>query len=226
MSFDPLHPRLRRRVALAAAAGALWLTGGVAQALPMGSVDTWMVMGDFAARSSELAINYALTPRDALGAAVGRWRSEPEAGGRRREFGALAYTRLLQRWNLPDAQANLWFVGLAGRLRGTDGSRTLLSPAVLADYETTRVYVSGGLKTLSAGRTRQHTVYARAGFSFYEVDYDEVQPWLVAELKRQRDGVAKTEAAAWLRLIHKRYFIEIGADDEGRARFNFMYNHW
>jgi hypothetical protein len=224
MSFDPLHPRPRRRVALGAAS--LWLATTAAQALPMGSVDTWMVMGDFAARSSDLAVNYALTPRDALGAAVGRWRSEPEAGGQRREFGALAYTRLLQRWNLPDARANLWFVSLAGRLREADGSRTLLSPAVLADYETTRVYVSGGLRTLRAGPTRQHMAYARAGFSFYEVDYDEVQPWLVAELKRQRDGVAKAEAAAWLRLIHKRYFIEIGADDEGRARFSFMYNHW
>jgi hypothetical protein len=224
MSKTLLHPRPRRRVALAAAG--LWLAAASAQALPMGSVDTWMVMGDFAARSSDFAVNYALTPRDALGGAVGRWRTEPEAGSRRREYGALAYTRLLRRWNLPDAQANLWFVGLAGRLRDEEGSRSLLSPAVLADYETTRVYVSGGLKTMRAGRTRQHTAYARTGVSFYEVDYDEVQPWLVAEVKRQRDGAAKTEAAAWLRLIHKRYFVEIGADDEGRARFNFMFNHW
>jgi hypothetical protein len=207
------------RLALAACG----LIATTAQALPMGSVDTWMVMGDFAARSGDFAVNYALTPRDALGGAVGRWRTEPEAGSRRREYGALAYTRLLQRWNLPDAQANLWFVGLAGRLRDEAGSRSLLAPAVLADYETTRVYVSGGLKTMHAGRTRQHTAYARAGFSFYEVDYDEIQPWFVLEARRMRGLSDETEITPMLRLIHKRYFVELGVNTAKQARASFMY---
>jgi hypothetical protein len=201
------------------------LSAGAAHALPMGSVDTWMVMGDFASRSSELAVNYALTPHDALGGLAGRWRSEPEAGGALREFGGVTYTRLVQRWNLPHAQANLWFVGALGSLRSEGASRTMVSPAVMADYETTRLYLSAGLKTLRASPVRQNTAYARAGFSFYEAEYDEIQPWLVAEVKRQSDIVRKTESAAWLRFIHKRYFIEVGADDEGRARFNFMFNH-
>lgn len=212
-----------------AASVLLLLAGGPASALPMGSVETWMVMGDFAARSRELAVNYALTPRDAIGATALRWRTEPQAGSALREVGGLTYTRLVQRWNLPDAQANLWAVGTLGSLRSggtTARTETLWSPSVMADYETTRVYVSSGLKTLRSASVRQTTTYARAGFSFYEVDYDEIQPWLVVEAKRQRDGVTKTETAAWLRLIHKRYFVELGADDEGRARFNFMYNHW
>jgi hypothetical protein len=215
------------RTALAAAAALC--TAGAAHALPMGSVDTWMVMGDFAARSNELAVNYALTPRDALGVVAGRWRAEPDAGGRSREFGGLTYTRLVQRWNLPHAQANLWFVGAAGGLRAEgsgDGTQAMGLLSVLADYETTRVYLGAGLKALRASPVKQDTVYARAGFSFYEVEYDEIQPWLIGEVKRQRDGIAKTETAAWLRLIHKRYFVELGADDEGRARFNFMFNFW
>jgi hypothetical protein len=209
---------------LAAALGAT----SAAHALPMGSVDTWMVMGDGAARSSEVAANRALTPRDALGIVAGRWRAEPEAGGRAREFGGLTYTRLVQRWNLPHAQANLWFVGAAGGLRaeGIGGTRAMGSVAVLADYETTRVYFGAGAKTMRSSPAKQDTLYARAGFSFYEAEYDEIQPWLIGEVKRQRDGIAKTETAAWLRLIHKRYFVELGADDEGRARFNFMFNFW
>ena len=215
-----------RRVVLATAAA---LVAGGAHALPMGSVDTWMVMGDFAARSNELAVNYALARHDALGGIAGRWRAESEAGGRAREFGGLTYTRLVQRWNLPHAQANLWFVGAVGGLRAEgshEGTRPMGLVSVLADYETTRVYLGAGLKTLRSSPARQDTAYARAGFSFYEVDYDELQPWLIGEVKRQRDGVAKTETAAWLRLIHKRYFVELGADDAGRARFNFMFNFW
>lgn len=211
------------------AAAAAWLAAGTAHALPMGSVDTWMVMGDFAARSNELATNYAVTRNDALGGIAGRWRAEPDAGGRSREFGGLTYTRLVQRWNLPHAQANLWFVGALGGLRAegsNDGTKPMGLVSVLADYETTRVYLGAGLKTLRSSPARQDTAYARAGFSFYEVDYDEIQPWLIGEVKRQRDGVAKTETAAWMRLIHKRYFVELGADDAGRARFNFMLNFW
>jgi hypothetical protein len=201
------------------------LTAGTAQALPMGSVDSWMVMGEFAASSRELAANYALTPRDALGLTVGRWRSDDDAGAELREFGGASYTRLVRRWNLPDAQMNLWFVGTLGRLSSQGRQHTLVAPTVMLDYETTRLYVSGGLKTARASPVRQDTAYLRAGFSFYEVEYDDIQPWLVAEAKRQRDGVRKDEAAAWLRLIHKRYFIEVGADDAGRARFNFMLNY-
>lgn len=218
---------MMRQTLCAAATTALLLAGGPTRALPMGSVDTWMVMGDFAARSSDLAVNYAVTPRDAFGASVGRWRTEPEGGALVREVGGLTYTRLVKRWNLPDAQANLWAVGTLGSLRGgSSRSETLWSPSVMADYETTRIYVSAGLKTQRSASVRQDTAYARAGFSFYEVDYEEIQPWLVVEAKRQRDVVSKTETAAWLRLIHKRYFVELGADDEGRVRFNFMYNHW
>jgi hypothetical protein len=211
---------MRSCLALAAA-----LSASVAHALPMGSVDTSMVMGDFASRSHELAANYAFTPHDALGGVAGRWRSEPQAGGALREFGGVTYTRLVRRWNLPHAQANVWFVGALGSLRSEGGSHTMVSPAFMVDYETTRLYLSAGLKTLRASPVRQNTAYARAGFSFYEAEYDEMQPWLVVEAKRQSDIVRKTESAAWLRLIHKRYFIEVGADDEGRARFNFMFNH-
>jgi hypothetical protein len=218
---------MMRQTLFATATAVLLLTGGPARALPMGSVDTWMVMGDFAARSSDIAVNYAITPRDALGAAVSRWRTEPDGGSRLREVSGLTYTRLVKRWNLPDAQANLWAVGTLGSLRGSGtGTETMWSPSVMADYETTRVYVSSGLKMQRSASVRQDTAYVRAGFSFYEVDYEEIQPWLVVEAKRQRDVVSKTETAAWLRLIHKRYFVELGADDEGRVRFNFMYNHW
>lgn len=208
-------------------AATLLLAAGPVCALPMGSVDTWMVMGDFAARSRELAVNYALTPRDAIGAAVSRWRTEPEGGATLREVGSLTYTRLVKRWNLPDAQANLWAVGTLGSVRSSGAkAEALWSPSAMADYETTRIYLSGGVKAQRSATVRQSTAYARAGFSFYEVDYDEIQPWLVVEAKRQRDVVSKTETAAWLRLIHKRYFVELGADDQSRVRFNFMYNHW
>lgn len=202
---------------------------GLAAALPMGSQDSWMVMGDFTSDARELAANYALTARDALGVAGGRWTEPAHLGRheRRRDFAALTYTRLLQRWNLPHAQANLWFVGQLGgaQAREAEGTERLWSAAGLADYETTRVYLGGGVEAMRAGPLRHDSAYARAGFSFYVAEYDEVQPWFVVESKRERwRNDAKDSVTPMLRLIHRRFFLELGGNRDG-AMLNFMLNY-
>jgi hypothetical protein len=63
----------------------------------------------------------------------------------------------------------------------------------------------------------------RAGFSFYEVGYDEVQPWFVLEARRMKGLSDKTEITPMLRLIANRYFVEAGVSNNKDARFNFMY---
>ncbi|MBL8329810.1 MAG: hypothetical protein JNJ71_13255 [Rubrivivax sp.] len=210
----------------------LLLPAAGVQALPMGSQDTWMVMADASADASELAANFAFTRRDALGFALGRWEEKPHAGApaahmQRREFAALSYTRQLQRWNLPHAQANLWFVGGVGsaRAQGHPGSHALWSAAGLADYETTRVYAGAGWELMRAGPLRHDTASARAGFSFYEAEYDEMQPWFILEVKRERfSAVAKNTVTPLLRIIHRRVFAELGANRDG-AVFNLMLNY-
>ncbi|MFM8766306.1 MAG: hypothetical protein ACKOD9_00560 [Rubrivivax sp.] len=214
------------------------LMAGAVQALPMASQGYWMVMGDFEEGSSKLSANHALTGRDAVGAATARFDSLAHgAAGMRssRETATLTYTRLLQRWNLPDAQANLWFIGQVGKLQAdgmTGGTRTLLSPAVLADWETTRLYLGGGVEAQRAGDWRRSKSYARAGFSLYEVEYEEVQPWILLETRRERERiplltggaheVAKTEWMPMVRLIHRRWFLELGARRD-RAHLSFMW---
>jgi hypothetical protein len=99
-----------------------------AQAGPMGFKDSAMAMGDFSPNWREGWVNYALTPRDALGAG-GLWmRSDDKR--LRREFAEVTYTRLVKRWNAEHSQANVWFVGGVGPLRGNDfsGTRTMFAP--------------------------------------------------------------------------------------------------
>jgi hypothetical protein len=216
----------------------LAVVAGPVQALPMASQGYWMVMGDFEEGSNKLSANYALTGRDAIGAAVGRFDSPAHGGsGMRssRDMAAITYTRLLHRWNLPDAQANLWFIGQVGGLRAegvAGGTRTLLSPAVLADWETTRLYVGGGVETQRAGDWRRESAYARTGFSLYEVEYEQVQPWILLEARRERERiprpaaaaheVAKTEWMPMVRLIHRHWFLELGVRRD-RAHLSFMW---
>lgn len=243
MSLPVAHRRPRRTAPrspwLALVAIFLLAPGtGPALALPMASQGHWMVMGDVEEGMSELSANYAVTGRDAFGAATARFESPAHGGaGMRssRESAALTYTRLVHRWNLPHAQANLWFVGQLGSLRGdglAGGSRTLVSPAVLADWETTRLYAGGGAEVMRAGDWRRASAYARTGFSFYEVEYEEVQPWLLLEARRDRERIPRPAAAAheavgteWmpmLRLIHRRWFLELGVR-RGSAHLSFMW---
>ncbi len=194
-----------------------------AQAGPMGFKDSTMAMGDLSPNWREAWLNHAVTPRDAFGAGGVYMRSDNKR--LTREFGELSYTRLLHRVNGEHSQANFWFIGGVGPVRGNDfaGSKTMLAPGISADYETTRVYVSGALRLYRATGLQHDYASVRTGFSFYEVDYDEVQPWFIVEARRMRGLSEKTEVTPLLRLIHKSYFVELGINNMKQGRFNFMY---
>ncbi|TAG35868.1 MAG: hypothetical protein EAZ34_02475 [Polaromonas sp.] len=203
------------------------LASAAAHAGPMGFNGSTMAMGDFSPNWQEAWVNHAISPRDAFGAGVVAMRSDDRrpASQLSRTFSELTYTRLLHRINGEHSQANFWFVGGAGRLTGHNlgDSKTMLAPGVSADYETTRLYVSASVRLYRAPGINHDFVAARAGFSFYEADYDETQPWLVVEARRMRGLSEKTEITPMLRLIHKRYFVELGVSSMRQARANFMY---
>jgi len=190
---------------------------------PMGFKDSWMAMGDISPNWQEVFVNYALTARDAAGATALSMRSDN--GTKTRQVTEATYTRLAKRWNMPEAQANIWFLGGIGNITGNDfsGSKTLVSPGIQVDYETTRVYVSATARLYRAEGLNHDFGSARAGFSFFEVDYDQTQPWFILEVRRMRGLTDKTEVTPMLRLIHNRYFVELGVNNASQARVNFMY---
>jgi hypothetical protein len=199
------------------------LAAAASHAGPMGFKDSTMAMGDFSPNWREAWVNHAMTPRDAFGFGGVYMRSDDKRLSR--EFAELTYTRLLHRINGEHSQANFWFVGGAGQLTGNNfaGSKTMLAPGISADYETTRMYLSGSVRLYRAPGINHDVASVRAGFSFYEVDYDEIQPWFIVEARRMRGLSEKTELTPMLRFIHKSYFVEVGVNNMKQGRFNFMY---
>ena len=195
----------------------------ISHAGPMGFKDSSMTMGDFSPNWQEAWVNHAITPRDAFGAGVLGMRSVN--GLLRRSFVEATYTRLAKRWNGEHSQANIWLLAGVGAVQGNDfsGTRTMLAPGVSADFETARVYVNATARLYRASGINHDFVSARAGFSFYETDYDETQPWLIVEARRMRGLSDKVEITPMLRLINKRYFVDLGLNNSNQARFNFMY---
>lgn len=199
------------------------LASAFAQAGPMGFKGSTMAMGDFSPNWQEAWINYAATPRDAFGAGGVAMRSDDKRLSR--DFGEVTYTRLLHRINAEHSQANFWLLGGLGRVTGNDfaGGKTMLAPGVSADFETTRFYVSATARLYRAEGINHDFASVRTGFSFYEVDYEETQPWLVVEARRMRGLSEKIEITPMLRLISNRYFVEFGVSNTKQGRFNFMY---
>ena len=199
------------------------LAVGSAWAGPMGFKDSYMAMGDFGPNWKEGLVNYAITPRDAVGVSVLAMRSDDET--RTRELADVTYTRLVKRWNMPHAQANVWFMGGLGSVTGNDfaSSKTMVTPGIQVDFETTRIYTAATVRLYRAEGLNHDFASARVGFSFYEVDYEQIQPWLILEVRRMRGLSDATEVTPMLRLIHKRYFVELGMNTTRQARANFMY---
>jgi len=195
-------------------------------AAPMGFEGSTMTMGDFNQNWREVGFNYAITSRDALGLTHLEFRSDEHKD--KREVDTLNYTRLLSRWNLTDAQSNLWlFMGL-GEIRGSIDnqnidSKVIASPGFQFDYETRRVYFATTHKLYRASNLNHDTTSIRAGFSFYEADYDQTQPWFILETKYTNQISDKIEVIPMLRLINKNIFVEGGVNNSGQPRLNLMY---
>jgi hypothetical protein len=189
----------------------------------MGFKDSWMVMADLAPNWREIGLNYAMTARDALGGSGLQMRSDD--GRLKRNLVDATYTRLLQRWNEPASQANLWLLAGVGQVTGNDfsGRRWMATPGVALDFETTRLYGSSLLRLYRAKGVNHDFASVRLGFSFYEVDYDESQPWLMLEARRMRGLSQRLEITPMVRVIHKRFFGELGFSNASQARLNFMY---
>jgi hypothetical protein len=198
------------------------LLSGYSHGGPMGFKDSSMAMGDFSPNWQEAWVNHAVTSRDAFGAGALGMRSDD--GLLRRSLVEATYTRLAKRWNGEHSQANIWLLAGVGALQGNDftGTRTMLAPGVSADFETMRVYLNATARLYRATGINHDFASARAGFSFYETDYDETQPWFIVEARRMR-GLSDRVEITPLRLVNKRYFVELGMNNSNQARFNFMY---
>jgi hypothetical protein len=212
-----------RRFFLTLAATCMFFIGNPAFAGPMGFKDSTMLMIDASANWREAWINYAATPRDAFGVGALYMRSDDKT--LTRDMTELTYTRLLKRWNFPAAQLNIWLPVGIGEIRGNDfsGGKTAFTPGIQLDYETQRVYLAANYRAYRANDINHDFTSLRSGFSFYETGYNETQPWFIVEARRMHDLSDDTEITPMLRLINKRYFVELGYSNMNEAKFNIMY---
>lgn len=207
-----------------AALMAILFAASPALAHPVTFPKNLMVMGEVDRNAKDFNAWYTFAPKHAAGPGYMEFRSDD--GSRKREIPNLHYNYRVARWNLRDAQANIYLQAGVGEARGNDfaGSSTVLLPGFQADYETRRVYVAYRWHGITGGPVRHSFNNAQAGFAFYAGEYDEWSPWFILDVRKMSNLNMDTEVTPTLRLVHKSLFLEAGAVDGKRLRLNVMYN--
>jgi hypothetical protein len=190
----------------------------------MGFEESAMMMTEMGRYNQEWMLNYSPKMGHAFGVEVMRMSAKHEQAT---TIVGLNYTGLIKRWNLPQAQANVWFNGSIGEANGQyDGFA--YTPSLQFDAETTRLYFLAKARLIRANDMNYDTAAVQAGFSFYETSFDETQPWFVLEAKTMRNTEPSLQITPAIRLINKQYFLELGVTNpfqgEGFApRINAMF---
>jgi hypothetical protein len=207
----------------------LVLLAGIAPAAlakPIAFANGTTLMAEYGAGTMEEAQAF-YAPYYWLSLGVGDLRLDSDATSRTRDIQYLRANYLVHRWNLDDAQANVFAWGGLGTATGSDfhGSKLDREAGFQADYETRRLYASWvtDLHESSAYSDRVDTV--QLGFAPYAHDYQDLATWFVLQARdysgRIHHGV---EYAALVRLFKGGAWIEAGLTQDGKPQVMMMFN--
>lgn len=191
---------------------------GVAQAHPVAydGARQWMtgVSGD----AYNFEFYHSYSTRTAWGLHAMAF-DRPENDG----FAALQHNWLLKRWNLPEAQANV-YAGVGAGVAKREG--TSAEPAGVgffrADYETRRVYAAFETKGMTSEAFNRGIVGAEAGFAPYLAEFDELNTWIILQAKHTSGMEDEFSLIPKLRFFKNNVFVEVGATHRGKPVASLM----
>ncbi len=140
-------------------------------------------------------------------------------------LGGAQATWLVNRWNLPSAQANLYVTGMAGAA-WRDGATARPGGFVEAqgDWENRRVMLMGMARlTHMDGIGTSDMQMGRIGWAPYEGDYGDAHLWLFAQLKRDSASADEVQPALVARLFYRTMLVEAGVTDRGGLILNSVF---
>ena len=211
---------------IAFAGGVLAGAGTLAQAKPIAFSHGTTVMAEYGAGTmTEAQVFYA--PKYFLSLGGGYLELESDIDHRRREITYARVNYLVKRWNMEDAQANVFVWGGAGQAYVSELNEHQFAGNAGAqfDYETRRIYAS--LKTdLHRAEAFSHRVDTlQLGIAPYKHDFDSLATWFVLQGRQYTGGIHDgTEWALLLRLFKRGAWIEAGVTDEGKLQAMAMVN--
>lgn len=197
-----------------------------ALAKPIAFADGTTIMAEYGAGTME-EVQAFYAPYYWLSLGAGYLHLDSDAVARTRDIRYLRANYLAHRWNLDDAQANVFAWGGLGTATGNDfrGSRLDREAGFQADYETRRIYASwvSDLHESSAYSDRFDTL--QLGFAPYAHDYTDLATWFVLQARHYTGNIHRgVEYAALVRLFKGGAWVEAGLTQDGKPQVMMMFN--
>ncbi|HKU91551.1 MAG TPA: hypothetical protein VJP84_17295 [Steroidobacteraceae bacterium] len=200
--------------------------GTLAEAKPIAFSHGTTVMAEYGAGTmTEAQVFYA--PKYFLSLGGGHLELESDIDHRRREITYARANYLVKRWNLEDAQANVFVWGGAGQayVSELDEHQFAANAGAQIDYETRRIYASLKTDLQRADAFSHRTDTLQLGLAPYKHDFDSLATWFVLQGRQYTGGIHDgTEWALLLRLFKRGAWIEAGVTDEGKLQAMAMVN--
>jgi len=184
------------------------------------------VMAEYGAGTME-ELQFFYAPRYDFSYGGGHLRLESDETTKTRNITYARLNYLAHRWNLDDAQANIFVWGGMGGATGNTFSGSVFTgnAGAQADYETRRVYAS--LKTDWQGSSEfSHRIDTlQLGFAPYRHDYGGLATWILLQARDYTGGIhSGTETALLLRLFKGGVWVEAGVTNGGKVQAMAMFN--
>lgn len=174
---------------------------------------------------NEVQLFYA--PRYWYSAGGGWLELASEDDNKQRHISYLRGNLLAKRWNMPNAQANVFVWGGLGRATGNDfaGSTLARNVGFQADYETRRIYGAFRSDLQESDHFSHRIDTLQLGWAPYKHDYNTLATWFVVQGRRYTgDLFAGTETALLIRFFKGGTWVEIGATTDGKVQAMAMFN--
>ena len=188
-----------------------------AQGKPLSYVGGTMVMLENDETGHTLSIDYTFDPHFAIGL-----YAKDEIGGKKFDTIGPQFNALIKRWNLPDGQGNIFSMTGAGMSRQGSKNEPAAWAALLADYETRRVFLSYEPRVMSAGKI-ETSFWQRAhvGFAPYLGNYDQLNTWLLLRVDHHPAKNDHFVVTPMLRFFYKTIWLEAGYSSNNHVMVNW-----
>jgi hypothetical protein len=207
------------------------LAAAPALAKPIAFQDGWTFMAEYGTDTMREAQAF-YAPKYWWSGGLSATKIIAEDGRFEREMPGAQLNYLVKRWNLPSAQGNFFVWGGLASARGfdADGERfSAVSTQKLGaqlDYETRSIYASAKTDWFHSSRFTHRVDTMQLGVAPYEHDYEDLALWFLVQARRISGDVmgGKTEWIPMVRLFKGNFWIEAGANRDGRAQLMVMMN--
>jgi hypothetical protein len=212
---------------LIALGGAFALAGSMSvMAKPIAFAGGSTLMAEYGAGTME-ELQFFYAPRYDFSFGGGYLELNSDETTKTRSISYVRLNYLVHRWNLDDAQANIYIWGGLGNATGNTfaGSAFTQNAGVQADHETRRVYAS--FKTdLQRSLDFCHRIDTlQLGLAPYRHEYGGVATWFLVQAREYTGGIHRgTETAVLVRLFKGGVWVEAGITNAGKLQAMAMFN--